>query len=133
MEVNEILQHSVGDVLKSPTLLMQMLRIYSETFLDSKPCSTCEKYHRGYYMRLQKEGIKKQITIKNKVMSKYKIKENTVITFKGEVFTNDNITDEAAKRMLKDTPGLAPNFVDLPVKEKEEEKVTEKKTQDTKK
>ena len=83
-------------------------------------------------MRLQKEGIKKQITIKNKVMSKYKIKENTVITYKGEVFTNDNITDAAAKRMLKDTPGLAPNFVDLPVKD-EEEKVTEKKTQDAKK
>lgn len=109
---------------------MELLRLYSEIFLNSKPCSTCEKMHGTYYTRLIREG--KEQAAKNEEMSKVncKLKDNACVFYKGAHFTNANITDAVAAQMLKNFPALKAQFVTLPEVEKpakKEQPKTEKK------
>ena len=104
-QLNELLKHEAGEVLKDGTLLMQMLKIYSQIFLNSKPCSTCEKYHRKYYQRLVNEGRRKLEQQKNNKMAleKYKLKKGVILHVRGEVFSVHNLTDEKAAPKKKAT------------------------------
>jgi hypothetical protein len=126
--IDELAKHPAEQVIKTPALLLELLRLYSEIFLNSKPCSTCEKMHGTYYTRLIREG-KKQIE-KNRTMTKAtcKLKDNACVFFKGAHYTNANITDAVAVQMIKAFPALKQQFVTLPSKPapKKEQPKTEK-------
>lgn len=62
--------------------------------------------------------------------NKYKLKDNHVVHFKGDHYTNANITDEVAQQMVNEVPGAADNFVNAPEAEKEEKE--EKKSKKSK-
>lgn len=101
-------------VLKDRVLLVEMLRLYSEIFLNSKPCSTCEKQHRGYYKRLINDG--EQQIKQNEIMSKKTclLKDNALLYYRGAHYTNANLTDKIALSILKNTPVLEREFVEYP-------------------
>lgn len=58
-QVRTILNNEVGVVLKSPDLLLMLLRVYSALYLNGDAPRACEKCQRGYYGQLQKDGIMK--------------------------------------------------------------------------
>lgn len=127
-QLNELLKHEAGEVLKDGTLLMQMLKIYSQIFLNSKPCSTCEKYHRKYYQRLVNEGrqkLEQQINSKM-ALEKYKLKKGVILHVRGEVFSVHNLTDKKAAQILKEFPGMESQFEVIPKKETPKKKSTPK-------
>ena len=108
-------EQPVDLVLKDPGLLMEMLRLYSEVFLGSRPCSTCERNHRGYYRKLVNEGEAK--INKNNIMAKQKsceLKPKALLFHKGAHYTNANITDSTAKQILKQFPALENQFLVYP-------------------
>ena len=94
---------------------MEMLGLYSKIFLNSNPCSTCEKEHVHYLARLHKEGMQ-QIT-KNTTMttSKYKFKiEGTVIHTPYGVYSQANMTDGDIEVICKEFPRFRNQFVNPP-------------------
>ena len=105
--LDELLSHDVTAVLKDGRLLMEMLGLYSEVFLNSKPCSTCEKYHREYYSRLVREGEKiiEQKNNQKMALTKYKLKI-PIFHVRGERFRPDQLTDEFVDQKLKEFPTL---------------------------
>jgi len=129
-ELADLLKHEVGEVLRTPSLLMQMLRLYSTIFLNDEACSTCEKKHAGYYSQLASKGFT-QIE-KNKTMSKelkYKLKDGIVMHTPEGMFSASNITDEVTVRLVKNFPTLAGNYINPPVINPEEVKAEEVKTE----
>jgi hypothetical protein len=58
-EVRTILSNEVGVVLKSPDLLLMLLRVYSALYLNGEAPRACEKCQRGYYEQLRIDGIMK--------------------------------------------------------------------------
>lgn len=140
-QLTEILNKEVAEVLKDKRLLLSMLRIYSQLFLNSKPCSTCESKHKGYYKRLQREGPQALERLKKRKMGLTKFKINNeygVFSVRGERFTAENLTDEKLEKILKEFPALEKQVKRLeePKKEKKSEEpkeVEQKDEQKTKK
>jgi hypothetical protein len=131
-ELNELLKHEVGEVLRTPSLLMQMLRLYSKIFLHDEACSTCEKKHAGYYSHLASKGfqqIEKNKTMSNKEL-KYKLKPGIIMHSPDGMFSEFNITDEISERLVKNFPALAGNYINPPVINPEPVKVEEVKASD---
>jgi hypothetical protein len=58
-QVRTILSNEVGVVLKSPDLLLMLLRVYSALYLNGEAPRACEKCQRGYYEQLRIDGIMK--------------------------------------------------------------------------
>lgn len=58
-QVRTILNNEVGVVLKSPDLLLLMLRTYSAIYLNGEAPRACEKCQRGYYEQLKKDGMER--------------------------------------------------------------------------
>lgn len=133
-QLDGLLKHDAGEVLKDGTLLMQMLKIYSQIFLNSKPCSTCEKYHRKYYQRLVNEGRKRLEQQKNNKMAleKYKLKKGVILHVRGEVFSVHNLTDKKAEQILKEFPGMESQFDVIPKKEAPKKKAKTEPKEETK-
>ena len=100
--------------MNDPALLLEMLALYSELFMDSAPCSTCEQKHKIYYRRLLREGTER--IKKNKIMAEKtcELKKNVVLYFEGNHFTNVNITDKVARAILKGNPANEKNFKAYP-------------------
>jgi len=101
-------------VLKDRFLLMEMLRLYSEVFLKSRPCSTCEDRHKAYYTKLLHEGEKQIKKFDIMAANTCKMKEDVVLFYKGNHFTHVNITDRIASAMLKAQPILEKHFITYP-------------------
>jgi len=130
-----IISKEVQEVLKSPELYLKLLKLYSVLFLNGKSPSTCEKCAINYYNEIKTKGLKKiQImenrTCKLKEGSIYNVRVgNAIITY-----TNANITDEIAIRLLASKQLKESNFVKLPVipaektEEEKPKKVVKKRT-----
>lgn len=109
-----MLEHPVDEVLRKKELLLAMLRLYSEIFLNSHPCSSCDGMQRAYYTRLAREG-KARILINEQMAKRVsKLKDDALIFYKGVHYTNNNLTDQVANTMLKTTPGLERQFEVFP-------------------
>jgi len=87
-------------------------------FMNTKPFSTWEKKHKGYYKRLINEGeakIKNQATMSAKVS--YVLKG--IVFYKGVHYGNppakNVMTDAMALAFLKSNPGNKAHFEKLPV------------------
>jgi len=57
--VSEVLSHDVGEVLASPSLLLQLLSLYSYLYLGGNPPGTCGRCHEKYYYKLKQNGMAK--------------------------------------------------------------------------
>jgi hypothetical protein len=104
--LEELLKHPADTVANDRVLLIEMLSIYSEVFLNKQPCSTCEKAHTEYYNELLNKGLER--IKKNNIMAKdrtCKLKEGELVFWQGNHYTNDNITDKIANAWLKSFPG----------------------------
>jgi hypothetical protein len=101
-------------VLSDPFLLMEMLRLYSELFLKSRPCSDCEKKHKAYYTKLLHEGEKQIKKLDIMAKNTCKMKDDVCLFHKGNHFTHVNITDSVATAMLKSQPILEKHFIAYP-------------------
>ncbi|WP_379964016.1 hypothetical protein [Epilithonimonas sp. UC225_85] len=90
--------------------LNQLFNIYQEFFGET--CSTCPSKILGY--------IQKVKSIKNNTMSqserKYLLKEGAVIQVFGssEAYSNANLTDEKAEKLLKENPNRSALFARIP-------------------
>lgn len=114
-ELKGLLKHEAGEIMKTPSLLMLMLKLYSQIFLNSEACSTCEKKHSGYIARLQREG-KEQIK-RNKIMKKeneFKLIESVILHTPEGIFSEHNITDQISVRLCKKYPALRGNYINPP-------------------
>lgn len=81
IELCKILENDVGTVVKTPSLTLSLLKVYSKLYLSGAQCNTCESSLRKYYDQLKKDGMKKAIDYE-------KIKERTCKpSFNGLVFS----------------------------------------------
>jgi hypothetical protein len=108
--LNELKDQEEGRVLSDPALLLNMLKLYSEVFLDSAPCSTCEEKHKIYYRRLLREGEER--IKKNNIMAERtcELKKNVCLYHEGNHYINANITDKVAREILKQNSQSEKNF-----------------------
>jgi hypothetical protein len=93
---------------------MEMLRLYSEVFLKSRPCSSCEERHKAYYKKLLHEGEKQIKKLDTMAENICKMRDDVVLFHKGNHFTHVNITDRVAAAMLKAQPVLEKHFIAYP-------------------
>ena len=100
--------------MKDPFLLMEMLRLYSEVFLKSQPCSTCEDKHKAYYTKLLHEGERQIKKLDIMAKNTCKMKDDVCLFHKGNHYTHVNITDSVAAAMLKRQPILEKHFIAYP-------------------
>jgi hypothetical protein len=115
--LDEILEHRVGEVLSDPTLLIPMLKYYSQLYLSGGTPRTCESSHKQYYIRLQQDGLER---LKKITMAKYQLKPGIVLTFCGQTYNQGTMTDEIAVNIIAKSPKLISQFnikEDAPVKE----------------
>lgn len=124
-EFDKIMSKTVTEVLKDGQLLMIMLGLYSKLFLNSKPCTACDKFHTVYYNRLVKEGLKKIKTMKKENETKAKIKGNAILHVAGERVSNLNLTDKKAREIIKKYPETKGQFEILPEGIEDNEEVLE--------
>jgi len=121
--LEELFKHEIGEIMKTPRLLMELLGLYSKIFLNDEACSTCETKHPLYFQRLQKEGFK-QIE-KNKIMAsvktKYKFKvEGTLIHTPYGIFSQANLTDSDVETICEEFPRFRNQFINPPVEKVKE-------------
>jgi len=121
--LEELFKHEIGEIMKTPRLLMELLGLYSKIFLNDEACSTCETKHPLYFQRLQKEGFK-QIE-KNKIMTsvktKYKFKvEGTLIHTPYGIFSQANLTDSDVETLCEEFPRFRNQFINPPVEKVKE-------------
>jgi hypothetical protein len=115
--LESIISHPIDQVLKEPDLLVEMLRIYSLLYLEKKPCSTCTRLHRAYYIRLRKTGKETILNLSKMKTNTCKLKEGVIVLFKGVHYSHLNITDKVARDMIKWNPVLSKRFETLPADE----------------
>ena len=114
-ELKELLKHEVREIMNSPFLLMLMLKLYSQIFLNSAPCSSCESKHAGYIARLHREG-KEQIK-RNNIMKKeneFKLIPGIIMHTSEGMFSEKTITDQISVRLCKKSPALRGNYINPP-------------------
>ena len=114
--VKELQKIGIKKIIKNLDLKREYIKIYKEVFL-SNLCVSCNAYIRhsfNQFLTLTKPKIK--------VMSnrKYILKDGVVLSYQPHRthYTNDNLTDEIAKEILKAKPILSKYFEEMPEDEK---------------
>lgn len=118
-------QYSEGEIYTTPHLLLILLRTYSEIYLNGKAPGTCEKCFKNYYDKLMQTKL---------IMTTCKLQPNKIFHVRvGNAiltYSNSNITDEVARRLLNEGSLKEHDFVELPVKlEPPTEKIEQKAQQ----
>lgn len=103
-----VTNNTINDILANGEKLLTMLRWYNIVF--KTPCSTCSKDHLGYYKRLKNEGIR---LMKQLETGQFLLKG--IIHFNGgEIYSNNNLTDEIAIKILKKNKNYITRFSKFP-------------------
>jgi len=110
--VQELQAIGIGPILKDYDLKSEYIRLHKKIFL-SNLCVSCNatiKHTFTEFSQLTKTKIK---IMKDR---KYKFKDSTVLWVEKDRvhYTNDNLTDEIAERLLKENSGYAKFFEGLP-------------------
>lgn len=125
--LNKIINTPAQEVMQSPELYLELLKLYSILFLAGKQPSACEKCAYNYYNELKKKGIYR---IKFIEMNKCKLQPNKIFHVRvGKAiitYSDKNMDDKTALRLLKEGKLKESDFVVLP------EKPTRKKKTETK-
>ncbi len=106
---------------KDPEAIQLLHRIYKTLFNQTiqQGCGNC--YQKAYfkirkYWHLKQQPISLTSNSMNTEKRKYILKcgRSLQTSFGGDVLTNDNMTDEAAEKLLKAHPSLSKHFEVLP-------------------
>ncbi|MBT3209100.1 MAG: hypothetical protein HN347_12210 [Bacteroidetes bacterium] len=111
-DIEKIKRVDIELVLADDLLTRLVLNTYSALWCVSP--KFCERSIRLYYSELVKNGIK-QFKMKSK-KQEYILKKGVRIYWKHEHFTVYNMTDEKAKKLLKENPKLINKFEKMPEK-----------------
>lgn len=100
-------------VINDPAHLIDMLRIYSKLFLNEQPCEVCKKYHKAYFEKLEKTGLK---ILENMAEQKFILKDKIVINDweTGRQYSKFNMTDKDAIERLRKYPKTISQFESFP-------------------
>jgi len=128
---NLLLTLSAQIAQKQPEAIALLNKVYMELFNETiqKGCGNC--YQKAFfriqkylYLQQQNSPLFNQtiMTITNR---KYLLKPDRVLqtAFGGDALTNDNLTDEAAEKLLDAHPALIKHFDRYPSEESENSKV----------
>ena len=101
-KLKELLSKDRDEVINS-ALILDLLKIYSKIYLNSKPCAICTKLHIKYYDRLKREGL---AILKRMAEQQFILKDNKVIHDweTGRTYTKYDMTDEYAIARLRKFP-----------------------------
>lgn len=116
-DIKKIKSCEISEILKNSDLTRLVLVVYSELFNCKNP-KFCSKSISDYKKLIDLEGFE---LLKTKNMSrKYVLKPNIRVydAINFCFYTNENLTDEKAKALLKRNPKLADKFDILPIKNK---------------
>jgi len=117
---NFIENNTIGEILNNGNKLLLLISYYRRVF--GEKCSFCKKDHITYFNRLKNEGINIMYQIENGL---FMLKG--ILTFTGgEMYSNSNITDEIAIKILKKNKVYINKFSKFP--ENWEELITEPTT-----
>ncbi|RKD19013.1 hypothetical protein BCY91_14140 [Pelobium manganitolerans] len=111
-------QNRIQVAAKTPEGIALLKSVYQDVFNETyaEGCGPC---HEQAFFRLMKilNRPKSFIPMSEK---KYILKEGYQVSIFGgpEVYTNDNLTDEIAAKLLKDRPALKSSFAVIPSEEK---------------
>ena len=89
--LNDLLAYRVEEVLESPPLRKACKDYCAQLFYGGNLLRGCDSSIRQYFRRLQLEGIE---TLNKKIMAKYNLKKDVVLTFNGQVYNSATMTDE---------------------------------------
>ena len=105
--LNDLLAYRVEEVLESPPLRKACKDYCAQLFYGGNLLRGCDSSIRQYFRRLQLEGIE---TLNKKIMTKYNLKKDVVLTFNGQVYNSATMTDEIAEAYLAQFPKGARHF-----------------------
>jgi hypothetical protein len=117
--VNKILEKSFEEI-NSSTLIIELLRLYSDLYLNGFQVSTCAKCHYDYYLKLKTNGVMKAIEKdKNKTTHVIKKKPNQrgdrlLYSTKCGHVNLDRMTDRDAVFLLENKILKEADFIKLP-------------------
>ena len=134
-DVNELLNHDCGEIINSP-LVMKLLTVYSQLYLNGRPPKLCGKCHEKYYNQLKINGMEKAELLekaKNRTCEPF-WNGNKYIPKMARHYSNLYITDKEAIRLLNEGHLKENDFTKLPdgykkiedkIKDREENEVKE--------
>lgn len=108
IELSQLLAKGIHEVLASRELSGSVMTYYRNIYTGGMPVKSCNDSIRGYFRRLQIDGIETQ---KKQAMAKYQLKKEVgCIRFKSQMYNSSTITDEIAEQVIKEFPKLASAF-----------------------
>jgi len=116
-QLENILKHSGAEVIASPDLTMSLFKVYSALFLAGKAPNFCSKCAYDYYNELKQRGYERLKFIEMKTC---KLVENKIFNVRVNnaiiTYTDANMSDEIAIKLLNEKKLEESDFIKLPVK-----------------
>lgn len=113
--LDNIISINAQEVMKSPELYLELLKLYSILFLSGKQPSSCGKCAYNYYNELKKKGVER---IKFIEMNKCKLQPNKIFHVRVSKalisYSDANMDDKTALRLLREGKLKESDFVVLP-------------------
>lgn len=112
--VEKLININAREVMKSPELYLELLKLYSILFLNGRQPSDCGKCAYNYFNKLKTSGIKKALFMEHKTCKLtnkiFNVRVgNAIITY-----SDANVNDIIARRLLMDGKLKESDFITLP-------------------
>lgn len=113
--------YKFSQVYNDPKLLAEFIGDFNARFgMNVKPCQDCSGTMYTYWIQWFKPAANFFFS-HDDCKCGYKLKEGHMIHWKGRDYVNKNLTKEIAQEILKEQPGFAQFFSEIPKQEPEPE------------